>query len=41
VNVSVRDLGRSDYQTVFEAMRSFTEARGETTADDNKVVLLT
>ena len=34
MNVNVRDLGRSDYQTVFEAMRSFTEARGETTADE-------
>jgi len=34
VNVDVRDLGRTDYQTVFEAMRSFTEARGETTIDE-------
>ncbi|MDH3641647.1 MAG: lipoyl(octanoyl) transferase LipB [Gammaproteobacteria bacterium] len=34
MNVDVRDLGRTDYQTVFEAMRSFTEARGETTIDE-------
>ena len=34
MNVDVRDLGRTDYQTVFEAMRSFTEARGEDTVDE-------
>ena len=34
MNVDVRDLGRTDYQTVFEAMRSFTESRGEDTVDE-------
>jgi lipoyl(octanoyl) transferase len=34
VEVGVRDLGRSDYSTVFSAMRSFTEARDEATVDE-------
>jgi lipoyl(octanoyl) transferase len=34
VQAWVKDLGRTDYQTVFSAMRSFTESRSETTDDE-------
>ena len=34
MDVNLRDLGRSDYQTVFSAMRSFTDARDESTVDE-------
>jgi lipoyl(octanoyl) transferase len=34
LEVIAKDLGRTDYQTVFEAMRSFTDARNEQTCDE-------
>jgi lipoyl(octanoyl) transferase len=34
LKVIVKDLGRTDYRTVFEAMRSFTDARDEQTCDE-------
>ena len=34
MDVAVKDLGRTDYQAVFSAMRSFTEARDEATVDE-------
>lgn len=32
--VTVRDLGRTDYEGVFEAMKAFTESRGAGTRDE-------
>lgn len=37
-NVNIRDLGLSDYQTVWDDMRSFTEQRNESTLDEIWVV---
>jgi lipoyl(octanoyl) transferase len=34
VKTTVKDLGRTDYETVFAAMRTFTDARGDTTPDE-------
>jgi lipoyl(octanoyl) transferase len=34
VKTTVKDLGRTDYETVFAAMRAFTDARDDTTADE-------
>lgn len=34
LSVIVRDLGRTDYQTVFDAMKDFTADRGAGTADE-------
>ncbi len=34
MEATVKDLGRTDYETVFSAMRSFTEARHEATVDE-------
>ena len=37
-NVNIRDLGLSDYQTVWDDMRSFTEQRDELTTDEIWIV---
>ena len=34
MKTTVKDLGRTDYETVFAAMRTFTDARGDTTPDE-------
>jgi lipoyl(octanoyl) transferase len=34
VKTTVKDLGRTDYETVFAAMRTFADARGDTTPDE-------
>lgn len=34
MKTTVKDLGRTDYETVFAAMRAFTDARDDTTADE-------
>jgi len=37
-NVNIHDLGTSDYQTVWDDMRSFTEQRNESTPDEIWIV---
>ena len=37
-DVNIRDLGKSDYQTVWDDMRSFTEQRNESTLDEIWIV---
>ncbi|MCZ6711122.1 MAG: lipoyl(octanoyl) transferase LipB [Gammaproteobacteria bacterium] len=34
MKTTVKDLGRTDYETVFAAMRTFTDARNDTTTDE-------
>ena len=34
MKTTVKDLGRTDYETVFAAMRAFTDARDDTTPDE-------
>ena len=34
MQTTVKDLGRTDYQAVFSAMRSFTDSRDGTTDDE-------
>jgi len=38
MGAAVRDLGRADYETVFAAMRAFTDARGLETQDELWIV---
>lgn len=37
-NVNIRDLGTSDYQAIWDDMRSFTEQRNESTPDEIWIV---